>query len=266
MRLGQTTLPLALMAPVLAEPPASSFVPRKASFVLLSSVPAPSSARYTCPYHAPGYLVHSDHTKWRRSIEDLLKADNKSIVEMLMEDKILPDWTGFQCPGCTGGKLSGLAQQQPGARKHRCRRKPCQAYSSPHHLHALRGLWRSCFGPSDPVSSVAPQFDKCPHGRPDQDPQFGTPQPTSHLQQGTWPREPSDVWSGSQAMKHLRNRRVVIHTDSAKSYKLRLDGVLHDRVFHPEKGCRCRGNSFGRLPKRLRCSNTVCRAARSPSR
>ncbi|CAE7446861.1 hypothetical protein AK812_SmicGene12509 [Symbiodinium microadriaticum] len=37
-----------------------------------------------------GYLVHSDHTKWRRSIEDLLKADNKSIVEMLMEDKILP--------------------------------------------------------------------------------------------------------------------------------------------------------------------------------
>eukprot|EP00439_Symbiodinium_sp_Y106_P017422 s3241_g2.t1 len=30
-------------------------------------------------------------------------------------------------------------------------------------------------------------------------------------------------------MKHLRNRRVVFHTDSAKSYKLRVDGVLHDR-------------------------------------
>ena len=39
------------------------------------------------------------------------------------------------------------------------------------------------------------------------------------------------------ATKHLRNWRVVFHTDSAKSYKLRVGGVLQDRVVHAKKRC-----------------------------
>ena len=35
--------------------------------------------------------------------------------------------------------------------------------------------------------------------------------------------------------KLLHKRRVVLHTDSAKSYKLKIEGVLHDRVVHAKK-------------------------------
>ena len=34
------------------------------------------------------------------------------------------------------------------------------------------------------------------------------------------------------ATKHLQDRCVVLHTDAAKSYRLRLPGVLHDHVKH----------------------------------
>ncbi|CAE7815218.1 unnamed protein product [Symbiodinium microadriaticum] len=35
--------------------------------------------------------------------------------------------------------------------------------------------------------------------------------------------------------KLLHNRRIVLHTDSAKSYKLKIEGVIHDRVVHAKK-------------------------------
>ena len=35
--------------------------------------------------------------------------------------------------------------------------------------------------------------------------------------------------------KLLHKRRVVLHTDSAKSYKLKIEGVIHDRVVHAKK-------------------------------
>ena len=50
------------------------------------------------------------------------------------------------------------------------------------------------------------------------------------------------------AMKHLRNRRVVFHTDSAKSYKLRVDGVLHDRVVHAKKRVLVKGKFIWKAP------------------
>ena len=37
------------------------------------------------------------------------------------------------------------------------------------------------------------------------------------------------------ATKHLLNSHVVLHTDSAKSYKARVKGVLHDAVVHCKK-------------------------------
>ena len=50
-------------------------------------------------------------------------------------------------------------------------------------------------------------------------------------------------------MKHLRNRRVFAHTDSAKSYNLRVDGVLHDRVVHARKRVLVKGKFVERLVK-----------------
>lgn len=37
------------------------------------------------------------------------------------------------------------------------------------------------------------------------------------------------------ARRHLTNRRVILHTDAAKSYRVKVDGVLHDRVVHCKK-------------------------------
>ena len=43
------------------------------------------------------------------------------------------------------------------------------------------------------------------------------------------------------ANKLLRNGRIVLHTDSAKSYKLQVDGVIHDRVVHCHKRVQVNG-------------------------
>ena len=38
------------------------------------------------------------------------------------------------------------------------------------------------------------------------------------------------------AKKHLEGRQVILHTDAAKSYKAKVNGVLHDNVRHCKKG------------------------------
>ena len=37
------------------------------------------------------------------------------------------------------------------------------------------------------------------------------------------------------ANKHLKDRQVVLHTDGAKAYKLKVPGVIHDNVVHKKK-------------------------------
>ena len=59
------------------------------------------------------------------------------------------------------------------------------------------------------------------------------------------PAENSEASSGSGAVhkvesqplgrRHLQGRCVVFHADSAKSYKLHLEGAVHDNVIHARK-------------------------------
>ena len=44
-----------------------------------------------------------------------------------------------------------------------------------------------------------------------------------------------------EAQKWLQNRKVILHSDSAKSYRVRVPGVLHDRVVHCKKRAKVRG-------------------------
>eukprot|EP00969_Alexandrium_andersonii_P210582 9302319-Alexandrium_andersonii.AAC.1 len=37
------------------------------------------------------------------------------------------------------------------------------------------------------------------------------------------------------ASTHLNDRRVVLHTDSARSYRMHVPGMLHDAVVHKKK-------------------------------
>jgi len=39
----------------------------------------------------------------------------------------------------------------------------------------------------------------------------------------------------SIAAKHLSNRQVILHTDGARAYKLKLSGVIHDNVVHKKE-------------------------------
>ena len=50
------------------------------------------------------------------------------------------------------------------------------------------------------------------------------------------------------AQRWLQDRKVILHTDSAKSYRLRLPGVLHDRVIHCKKRVKVRGYGNGWFP------------------
>lgn len=54
------------------------------------------------------------------------------------------------------------------------------------------------------------------------------------------------------ADKYLRGRSVILHTDSARSYRLRLPGVVHDAVVHQKKRVKVRGRWVWRNPTYVR--------------
>ena len=50
------------------------------------------------------------------------------------------------------------------------------------------------------------------------------------------------------AKKHLEHRKIIFHTDSARSYKLKLEDVYHDHVVHQKKRVKVKGKWTWRLP------------------
>jgi len=54
------------------------------------------------------------------------------------------------------------------------------------------------------------------------------------------------------ATKHLCDRAVVLHTDAAKSYKLKMSGVLRDHVRHCKKRVKVKGKWVWKLPTYVR--------------
>eukprot|EP00438_Fugacium_kawagutii_P027388 Skav208435 [mRNA] locus=scaffold1952:79215:80105:+ [translate_table: standard] len=53
-------------------------------------------------------------------------------------------------------------------------------------------------------------------------------------------------------VKHLQDRKVVLHSDSARSYKLKLSGVVHDAVVHCKKRVKVNGKHQWVKPKYTR--------------
>jgi hypothetical protein len=44
------------------------------------------------------------------------------------------------------------------------------------------------------------------------------------------------------ARRHLEGKKVILHTDGARAYTLKVPGVVHDNVVHMKKkagGCKC---------------------------
>ena len=65
-------------------------------------------------------------------------------------------------------------------------------------------------------------------------PNFGAceAQPGHHSPSRPWPWSHAEVDWQPMAEKWLKDRRVILHSDSAKSYRLKVAGVLHDAVVH----------------------------------
>ena len=53
---------------------------------------------------------------------------------------------------------------------------------------------------------------------------------------------------GPLAKKHLQGRQVILHTDAAKSYKTKINGVLHDNVRHCKKRVKVAGKFVWKAP------------------
>ena len=93
----------------------------------------------------PARGVRQEQMHWQRTVPELLQASALRIVQILIKDKILPDWSGKVCPKCNQGKLSPLkvhcGETVP---KYRCCSKACQQRVHPHYLHPL---FQACRGP-----------------------------------------------------------------------------------------------------------------------
>lgn len=54
------------------------------------------------------------------------------------------------------------------------------------------------------------------------------------------------------AVKHLQDRKIALHSDSAKSYKLKVSGMVHDAVVHCKKRVKVNGKFQWLKPKYTR--------------
>lgn len=73
------------------------------------------------------------------------------------------------------------------------------------------------------------------------------PRRTSHRSPGPGPISRRD-WK-PLAMKHLAEKKVVLHTDGARTYKLAVPGVLHDNIVHKRKQMKIKGRMVWVRPK-----------------
>ena len=111
------------------------------------------------PYHRVnegGGFLRRDPTKSRRAIQQLLKATDTPILDMLMKDKFLPNWKGCVCPLCNkgiSGPLSTRSQRETKA--YRCNKKNCHKFVYPLHLRPIFTLVRGPEGHSLQVQAAA---------------------------------------------------------------------------------------------------------------
>eukprot|EP00439_Symbiodinium_sp_Y106_P038644 s6033_g4.t1 len=269
------------MAPKLQKKP-NAYVPKKGKFRKAFKRPASvkskeyNAVKYVRVPTPPAPRHRGEQAKWRRSLKDLLCATNKSIVDMLTKDKILPNWQGMQCPRCQKGTLSGLIDCPGGGslKKYRCGYKKCQHYLNPHHLHPL---FQECRGPQGHTLQVQAAvlllklaevkndkihklLDVNHKAVEDMDKRLSEvrrtwveqKQKTMKVGDGTsWVDVEGAVrkveWK-PLADKHLKGRAVVFHTDSAKSFQLRVQGIVHDNVVHAKKRVKINGKFVWKAP------------------
>ena len=270
--------------------------------------------------------LRMDQTKWKRSLPNILQATDLGIVKLLLEDGLLPEWSGKNCPRCEKGKLQGWVYKTGDAcPKLRCNAKHCQVYLNPHHLHPLfsEGYGVAALSLKTQAAVLLLKLNNITNSaihrllhvnhkaiedidkrmcvlrkeyveKKEKEIQFGDGASWKDIEADETTFDKKDVsalvklddatkpieweqWLGvvqrgkpetlvlhrlkpPRTVQHapgpgavrkvewrplaqcwLQDRKVILHTDSAKSYRLRLPGVLHDRVVHCKKRIKVRG-------------------------
>ena len=310
--------------------PASSLRKKPASLVFKK--PAAMRKVPYVPYVRHGMKTSKarpEQSHWKRSLVDLFAVGDKKIIDILKEDKLLPEWKGKSCPRCAKGVLGPLKKYLYKGWRHRCSQNKCQCYIAPHsyhplfsssssramslqmqasilfaltcgckevHIHKLfdknhKAIERlSCsldhirklfverteksivFGTgaewmdveADEVDiSKALQEDPVDSTKPVEWEQWAgvvmrgfpntlvlkrlSPKMTKKRAPGPGAIRKTD-WRPI-AGKLISGRKVILHSDGARSYKLRLPGVLHDAAIHKKKKVMVKGKMTWVNPK-----------------
>ncbi|CAK9047563.1 Uncharacterized protein SCF082_LOCUS26631 [Durusdinium trenchii] len=200
--------------------------------------------------------VRREQTHWKRTMTQLLSRSDTQIVKTLIEDKLLPDWSG---------KKGILSKSRPRCfwhfffvypwhrRLEEIRRKFVEKKEK-HIVFGKSKTWIDVEGDEvtfdrhdisqDPVLGHEVKGDKCVlweqwcglvrRGKPETLIMTRLkPGLTVHRAPGPGPISKHD-WT-PLGKKHLAGKNIIFHTDSARAYKLKLRDVLHDSVVHKKK-------------------------------
>ena len=296
----------------------------------------PSTIADDVPYTRHGASIlksRRERNVWKRDLTQLLLATHEDVVNMLLQDGLLNDQEGRECPACHTGKLGKLKRHPPVQdATYRCLRRGCQKRFLPHHGHPIFMVSRGqdhvplrtqaaiLFALLADVTQASirilfqrnHKFTEGMQARLDQvcaeyvllrEPSI------VYGQDHFWPDLEADevdlrksatvnedgqarlAWEqwggivergvpssliltrlnpaitklrapGAGAMRstdwlpianrHLKDTNVILHTDGARAYTLKVPGVLHDHVIHKKKRIEVNGDSVWIKPKYTR--------------
>ncbi|CAK0883637.1 unnamed protein product [Prorocentrum cordatum] len=206
---------------------------------------------------------------------DFANATTKQVIDKLKKDKLLPEWRGATCPYCGVGTLAAVlfcavAQCSQASARLLLKNNHKMAESIYSALYAARAKHVNCheknivFGKDQDGNALewadveADEVDMAKGEGPNAGPraqrpitweQWGgivqrgnprslvlfrlKPEKAKRRAPGPGPIRKRD-WAPA-ASKWLKNRRVILHTDGARSHKMKVDDVLHDWVVHKKK-------------------------------
>ena len=314
------------------------------------------SAMKTKAWKETPYVRHSskqtaqniklDRKMWKRSLPEILRASDKCLVKMLLEDELLSSWAGKTCPRCGKGTLSKLdSGDKP---RHRCSYWKCHVYINPQHLHPLfldsRGS--SCVPLQTQAALLFLKINNVPHATihrvlginhkaiedlanrlhalrkkyveaKEKEIDFGSRVAWGDVEadETTFDRRNLgatavdkstpiawEQWCGLVKRGHpetlvlhrlspkmsetrapgpgairkvewtplgnkwLKNKKIVLHTDAAKSYKCHIPGVVHDNVIHCKKRVKINGKWKWQGPNYVRLVSHKVPGKKTPVR
>ena len=91
-------------------------------------------------------------------------------------------------------------------------------------------------------------------------PEDATPRPSMTRTREPQAQEPCASRIGSRSpASGPKHRSTILHTDSARSYRTKIHGVLHDAVVHQKKKVLRGGKKFGSPPPSFAWQNNGCK-------